>query len=175
MSQSEHEQHQREDLLKEHPWGDTGQIVLGILFLVVWIGDSFILHLTTSINTQVPLGVRAAISLVNILAAIYLAVASHRTMLGDVRDEPQVVRTGVYGIVRHPMYLSVILLSLGLLLFSLSLAAAGVWILLIGFMHIIARYEERELVAYFGEDYRNYQEEVKMWLPTVSGRLLDNG
>ena len=139
----------------------------------MWIGDSFIFHLTTSINSNVSLGVRAGISLVNILAAVYLAEASHRTMLGQVRDEPKVVRSGVYGIVRHPMYLSVILLALGLLLFSLSLAAACVWILLIGFMHVIARYEERQLVAYFGEDYRDYQREVRMWLPTASGRLLN--
>jgi protein-S-isoprenylcysteine O-methyltransferase Ste14 len=68
------------------------------------------------------------------------------------------------------MYLSEILLSLGVLLFSLSLAAAGVWILMIAFLHVIAQYEERQLLAHFGEEYRDYKSEVSMWLPTVRSR-----
>ena len=68
------------------------------------------------------------------------------------------------------MYLSEILLSLGVLLFSLSLAAAGVWILMIAFLHVIARYEERQLLAHFGEEYRDYMSDVSMWLPSIRAR-----
>lgn len=160
----------RPDLLAEHPWGDVGQIVLAVLFLAIWTADTFFLHYTTFINAQVPSDLRIAIGIVNVLVALYLASASHRILLGQTRDEPQLIRDGVFGIVRHPMYLSEILLSLGVLLFSLSLAAAGVWILAIAFLHIIARYEERQLLAHFGEEYRDYMSDVSMWLPSVRSR-----
>ena len=160
---------QRSDLLAEHPWGDTGQIVLAILFLVVWIGDTFFLHYTTFINAQAPFGLRVSVGTVNLLAALYLARTSHRLAFKQLGETPRVIREGVFGIVRHPMYLSEILLYLGLLLFSLSLAAACVWGLAIGFLHFIARYEEHQLLAHFGEDYREYMQEVPMWLPSISG------
>ena len=175
MSHRRQGSEERSDLLAEHPWGDVGQIVLAVLFLVVWITDTFFLRYTTFINSQVPSELRMAIGVVNVLVALYLASASHRVLLRKTRDEPQLIREGVFGIVRHPMYLGEILLYLGVLLFSLSLAAAAVWIAAIAFLHIIARYEERQLLAYFGEDYRRYTEEVRMWLPSVSGGMSNPG
>lgn len=154
-------------LLAEHPWADAGQIVLAILFLVVWIADLFFLQYTTFINAQVPPGLRGAIGLVNLLVAAYLAISSLRLMFGEKTATPRVIREGVFGIVRHPMYLSEILLALGLLLFSLSLAAAVIWAVAIGFLQIIAKIEERQLLAHFGEEYRNYMDAVPMWLPRV--------
>ncbi|MFC2079550.1 methyltransferase family protein [Candidatus Bipolaricaulota bacterium] len=173
MSVSGRDHRQRSDLLAEHPWGDAGQLVLAILFLVVWAVDTFLLHYTTFVNAHVLLGLRIAVGIVNILVAFYMARSSQRIVFGTVREPPEIIREGVYGIVRHPMYLSEILLGLGLLLFSLSLAAAAVWVLAIGFLHIIARYEERQLLAHFGDDYREYMREVPMWLPSVTARLLD--
>jgi len=72
---------------------------------------------------------------------------------------------GVFGIVRHPVYLSEILLYLGLLILSMSVAAATVWVITIGFLCYISRYEERKLLARFGEGYAQYMREVPMWFP----------
>jgi protein-S-isoprenylcysteine O-methyltransferase Ste14 len=170
MTHRKQESEERTDLLAEHPWGDVGQIVLAVLFLVVWIADSFFLHYTTFINLQVRSDLRIAIGIVNVLVALYLASASHRILLGKTRDDPQLIQESVFGIVRHPMYLGEILLFLGILLFSLSLAAAGVWVLMIAFLYVIARYEERQLLAHFGEEYRDYMSHVSMWLPSIRAR-----
>jgi hypothetical protein len=32
---------QRDDLTGEHPFGDAGQIIFALLFLGIWIADSF--------------------------------------------------------------------------------------------------------------------------------------
>ena len=160
----------RESLTGEHPWGDAGQIVLAVLFFVVWILDSFVCRITTFLNPIVLLYVRIPLGVVIVLAAAYLVRRSQQIVFGEDQEKPHVIRNGVFGIVRHPMYLSEILLYLGLLLFSLSLAAACVWGLAIGFLHVIARYEERQLLAHFGEDYRDYMQEVRMWLPSLSSR-----
>ncbi len=39
----------------EHPWGDLGQLILLGLFLIIWVGDSFVLHLTTVLAVYTPL------------------------------------------------------------------------------------------------------------------------
>ncbi len=83
----------------------------------------------------------------NLLASICLARTSLRIVFGETRETSQVIREGVFKIVRHPTYLSEILLYLGVFLFILSLAAVVVWMLGIGFLHVIARYEERRLLA----------------------------
>ena len=170
MSPHSHRQRQRSDLLAEHPWGDVGQIVLAILFFSVWIADTFFLRYTTFLSSHVSLNLRIAIGVVNALVAAYLARTSMKIVFGETREPPQVIREGVFGIVRHPMYLSEILLYLSFLLFNPSLAAACVWVLGIAFFYVIAKYEERQLLAYFGEDYRDYMQEVRMWLPSVSNR-----
>jgi protein-S-isoprenylcysteine O-methyltransferase Ste14 len=48
---------------------------------------------------------------------------------------------------------------------SISLAAAAVGVVAIGFLHCISRYEERLLLERFGEEYEQYMREVPMWNP----------
>jgi protein-S-isoprenylcysteine O-methyltransferase Ste14 len=73
----------------------------------------------------------------------------------------------VFGVVRHPIYLSELLLYLGFLILGLSLAAGGVWLVAIGFLHAISRYEEELLLARFGEEYERYKRDVPMWIPRL--------
>ncbi|MBC8478191.1 DUF1295 domain-containing protein, partial [bacterium] len=93
------------------------------------------------------------------------AWTSIRIVFGEVREQPAVIRQGVFNLVRHPMYLSEILLYLGLLLLSLSLAATFVWLLAIIFLHFISRHEEKLLLERFGNEYARYLHEVPMWIP----------
>ncbi len=88
-------------------------------------------------------------------------------VFGERRDELQVIREGVFGVVRHPIYLSEIILYLGFLLISVSLAATIVWIFAICFLHYISRHEEKLLIDQFGEEYRQYMQKVPMWVPRI--------
>ena len=89
---------------------------------------------------------------------------------GEVRNEPSVIRKGVFGFVRHPIYLSEVLLYLGLLMIRVSLAAAVIWIVASGFLYYLSRYEEKLLLERFGEDYEIYMRDVGMWLPRLGRR-----
>jgi protein-S-isoprenylcysteine O-methyltransferase Ste14 len=95
----------------------------------------------------------------------YLARTGLAIVFGERREKPGVIRKGVFGVVRHPVYLSEILFYLGLLMLSLSLAAVGIWGVTVGFLHHISRYEENLLLARFGQDYAKYMQEVPMWFP----------
>jgi len=86
------------------------------------------------------------------------------------REKPSVIMKSVFKVVRHPIYLSEILLYLGLLMLSISLAGFVVLLMAIVFLHYISRHEERILFARFGEEYRKYMQEVPMWIPRLQKR-----
>lgn len=161
---------QRADLTGEHALGDFGQLVLACLFAATWIVDSFVLQVTTILNHHVPLLIRIPLAVLLLALSAYLAWKGLATVFGEVRDEPGVITTGVFGIVRHPIYLSELLLYLGFLMLSLSLAAAVVWCAAIIFLHYISRCEEKLLLARFGEEYARYMRDVPMWIPRLHRR-----
>jgi protein-S-isoprenylcysteine O-methyltransferase Ste14 len=88
-------------------------------------------------------------------------------MVDDLRDKQSVSRLvtdrGPYRWIRHPLYLSSLLmiwsypdLTLGRLLFN---SLFTVWVI------VAILLEERGLVATFGESYRDYQREVPILIP----------
>ncbi|MGD8388572.1 MAG: isoprenylcysteine carboxylmethyltransferase family protein [Desulfobacteraceae bacterium] len=157
----------REDLAGEHRLGDAGQALFACLFGAVWIGDTFFLQSTTSLNAYAPLWVRIPLGIALLVLAGWMARTGLNIVFGEERTKPGVIRKGVFNWVRHPIYLSEILLYLGLLVMSLSLASAVVWIAAIAFLHVISRHEERLLLDRFGEDYARYMREVAMWIPRI--------
>lgn len=158
---------QRDDLTGEHTFGDIGQVVLACLLATTWIADTFFFKQTTFLNQYVPLYARIPFGVVLLVLSGYLAKTSLSIVFGEERENPVVIRKGVFNVVRHPVYLSEILFYLGLLILSISLAAAVVWVIAIGFLHYISRYEERLLLARFGEEYGQYMLEVPMWFPRL--------
>lgn len=77
------------------------------------------------------------------------------------------VKSGIYGYIRHPLYLSIFLLGTGIVLKD----PASVQIL-IGTINFIAVYitaliEEKEMISKFGDDYRIYMKETKMFIPYI--------
>ena len=157
----------RDDLIGEHMKGDAGQLILACLFFSVWIADSFFLKYTTALNSIVPLGVRLPVGIILLVLSAYLAWKGMAIVFGEKRQKPAVIRKSVFGIVRHPIYLSEILLYPGLLMMSISLAATIVWLIGICFLHYISRYEEKILLAHFGKEYQQYMSEVPMWIPRL--------
>jgi len=165
---SQNKKHQHwEDLTGEYFASDAGQIILALLFSGTWITDSFFLEYTTFLNQYIPLAIRIPIGLVFLIISGYLSIKGHSIVFGKNREEPCVIKKGVFSIVRHPIYLSEILLYLGLLILNSSLAAAVVWIIGIGFLHYISKYEESLLLARFGKEYEQYMKEVPMWIPRL--------
>lgn len=160
-------QKHRDDLTGEHAAGDIGQLVLVCLFAAIWIADAFFFKYTTFLNQYVPLVVRIPLGLALLVLAGYLMKTSLSIVFGEEREKPGVIRKGAFRIVRHPVYLSEILLYLGFLMLSISLAAALVLVIAIGFLHYISRYEEKLLFARFGDDYKEYMRETPMWCPRL--------
>lgn len=162
---------EREDLTGEHKVGDAGQALLAVLFGAVWIADSFFLEYTTFLNRYVSNWIRTPVGLVVLAVSGIMAASGLSIVFGEERENPCVIKKGVFKVVRHPIYLSEVLAYLGMLVLSLSLAAAVVWLVAVGFLYYISRHEEQLLIARFGAEYEQYMREVGMWFPRIGRRL----
>ena len=155
----------RDDLIGEYVYGDIGQLIFLVIFLIVWIADSFIFKYSTFLTRYISNFFRVPISLVIFIISGLLAITGLNTVFGKKREGPYLITTGVFSIVRHPIYLALILFYLGFILLSLSLLSIPVWILIIVFYYTISRYEEKLLVKAFGSAYGEYMRKVPMFLP----------
>jgi protein-S-isoprenylcysteine O-methyltransferase Ste14 len=160
----------RDNLAGEHALTDIGQLVLLVVFLFVWIVDSFVIRLSV-LSAYVPLYIRVPFVLASVVAGVLLVRPSHRAIFGTATQRPQIVTRGVYQIVRHPMYLGSILFFLAFLVSTLSIMSAAIWIIIIGFYLYVARHEERLLIRKFGTKYEDYRKRVPMLFPwKIGGR-----
>ena len=157
--------HQRSDLAGEHKYGDAGQLAIASIFVMTWICDTFILQYTTFLNQNVPNSIRLPLGIVFLSVSAFLASKGLSIVFREKRENPGVIRKSVFEVIRHPIYLSEILLYLGLLMLSLSLAAALIWGIAIMFLHYIAKYEEMLCLVRYGEEYNRYMRDVPMWVP----------
>ena len=158
---------ERKDLVGEHALSDIGQLLLLFTFLTAWILDSFVFSYSTFISNYVPLYVKVPLSVIILFSSGYLARAGLSIVFGETREEPSVIKKGVFGIVRHPIYLGAILLYLGLLVITFSIIATGIWVLIIAFYYFNSKHEEKLLLEKFGKDYNEYKKEVPMLIPRM--------
>ncbi len=87
----------------------------------------------------------------------------------ELSNQPngRLLRDGIYGVVRHPRYLTA---GIGVIADLLIVNHLGLYILAIsvippGFLMLML--EERELVDRFGEAYRDYQRDVPRLIPRL--------
>lgn len=170
-SNSKHKTHHgRPDLIGEHLWGDMGQLILFFIFMTVWITDSFFFKYSVFFSGHVPNYIRIILAVIILIFSGILARKGLKIVFGEVREKPEIINKGVFRIVRHPIYLGSILLYLGLIMFSLSIASFVVWIVIIIFYYLISKYEEKLLLKEFGDAYRKYMKEVPMLIPCIIKR-----
>ena len=150
----------------EHPLGDSGQVILLVLFLLIWVVDSFFLRISTFLSDFISLYIRLIIFVMIFVTAVYLIRSSHAVVSHGQRPDG-VVSTGAFRYVRHPLYLGSIMFYLGLAVASASLFSLVLVVLIFIFYNCIASYEEKLLLDRFHEEYRNYKIKTGKWLPMI--------
>lgn len=155
----------REDLTGEHKLGDTVQLILLIIFLAVWVLDSFVLGFSTFLAESVPWFIRYPAGIILLIFTFFLERSGLGTVFGKPQETPHVITGGVFSVVRHPIYLGAILGYAGMICMTLSLASAAILIVIVAFYVYISRYEEKLLTKRFGNEYREYMKKVPMLCP----------
>ena len=150
----------------EHPFGDSGQLILLVLFLLIWVVDSFLLRISTFLSDYISLYIRLVILGLLLVTAAYLIRSGHVVVKHEQRPSG-VVSTGAFQYVRHPLYLGSIMFYLGLSVATASLFAIALVVVIFLFYNYIASYEEKILEERFGEQYRNYKNRTGKWMPLI--------
>jgi len=150
----------------EHPFGDSGQLVLLILFLIIWVVDSFLLKISTFLSDDISLYIRLIILVLILVTAVYLIRSGHSVVNHGQRPSG-VVSTGAFRYVRHPLYLGSIMFYLGLSLATASLFSLVLVVLIFIFYNHIASYEDKLVEDRFHEEYRNYKKKTGKWMPMI--------
>jgi len=156
----------KDNLAGEHRISDIGQLTLYCLFMAIWISD-MVLDYSNFLNDYFLQVIRLPISISLLILSGYMAGTGLSIVFGKKAQVQGVIRKGVFRFVRHPIYLSEIILYLGLLLINISLAAVPALIIAMFFLHYISRHEEKLLLAKYGDEYKRYMEEVPMWFPRL--------
>ncbi len=94
------------------------------------------------------------------------AARSDPALLG-MEKTSRLVTAGLYRHIRHPLYSSLLFLAWGIVFKSPSWLDAGLTLLCTFFLAATARVEERENIAYFGDEYVEYMQHSKMFIPLI--------
>lgn len=111
------------------------------------------------------------LSNVLIIAGFMLIAAAWR-VLHAAQQAGLIATTGPYAYVRHPQYTGFILVMFGFLLQWPTLLTLAMFPVLVWMYARLARAEERDAIAAFGDAYRQYAARVPAFLPRP-GRLPD--
>jgi len=79
----------------------------------------------------------------------------------------QLITSGIYKYIRHPLYSSLFLLTWGIFFKSTSLASGALAALSTIFLVFTAKADEAECVQFFGSAYSKYMQKTKMFVPYV--------
>lgn len=140
-------------------------LALAVLALPVWFFD--------------PFSLRQVVSWILLIWSIYPVVEGLRLLRGRGRPDDRrggeallglekttaLVTGGLYGLIRHPMYTSLLMLAWGVFLKIPSLSGLALALAATIFLYQTAKIEEGENTAYFGQPYVDYRRRTKMFIP----------
>lgn len=97
----------------------------------------------------------------------YLLLKSKGSPDSNFENTSILVSSGIYKHIRHPLYLSIFLFGMGVML-----KKPGNLQLVLGFLvavsvYITAKTEEGEMIEKFGDEYRDYMKHTKMFIPGI--------
>jgi len=146
----------------------------------VTVFEPFLLGAAAFIFARTPRSVASGTGLVALVAGAIIVLCGYGLLFWAFWSWPalfvghailpdhQVIRTGVYGVVRHPVYLAAFLIWLGL---GIAFRSRGVVALTV--LYVIPAYlayirsEERMMREEFGDTYRDYCRDVPGLIPRL--------
>ena len=172
----------REDVEKETSETDRvgfGKVQAALTFIILAYLVFSILYLLSqpwmdwSQIPQYPIllrlcGTIVALVMVPLLAWIHRELDRQYSAVLEIQVNHQLITTGPYEKVRHPMYTVLGLFSLGL-----SLVTANMLVILFAVLLILAfpmwvRVEEQKMIETFGDEYIDYMERTGQFFPKLS-------
>lgn len=148
---------------------------IGRVFMFFLLAETFgyfpvpLLHDSLFPKPPVVADIGAVCALVGLGAAITArrALSSNWSSNIDIKHEHELITSGLYALIRHPIYTGIILLALGTFLESARISALIFLVLLVAFLLFKLRAEEAFLMEQFPEQYPRYRERTKALIPYI--------
>lgn len=83
----------------------------------------------------------------------------------NFENTTRLVTTGLYRFIRHPMYASLLFMGWGMFLKEINMVTAFITAGITLAVYLTCRVEEKEMIARFGEEYREYMKRTRLWIP----------
>ena len=152
-------------------WRESG--LLSLAFLGLWIVPAIYALTGFPATLDRPLiPAIAVLGVVSLCGGLFLFYRSHAD-LGrnwsislEIRNEHRLVTTGIYRLIRHPMYSSFFLLAVAQLMLLPNWFAGATGLIGVGMLYAFRiRQEERMMIERFGAEYRDYMAHTARLIP----------
>lgn len=98
----------------------------------------------------------------------FILLASAWKVLYEAQRNYGLATTGLYARIRHPQYVGFVMILLGFLFQWPTLLTLGMLPILLYMYYRLAIREERDMLAQFGEEYRQYRDQTPAFFPALS-------
>jgi protein-S-isoprenylcysteine O-methyltransferase Ste14 len=120
-----------------------------------------------------PFSLLQVISWFLLFLSLYVVIAGY--LLLKRKGKPSInfentsllVKSGIYGYIRHPLYLSILLLGTGIVLKDPGTVQLVLGVINLIAVWVTARIEEKEMIEKFGDQYLTYLKDTKMFVPYI--------
>ena len=129
-----------------------------LAFVLLFLNSSFT-------SKTVPLSIFLVGFIIGIYA-IYNNKLHNFNIIPEIKDGAELVTHGIYGHIRHPMYFSVALMMLGVIIFNLNIINITIYLLLLLSLFLKANKEEK-LWSKKTSNYKKYKQKTKMIIPYI--------
>jgi protein-S-isoprenylcysteine O-methyltransferase Ste14 len=148
---------------------NTGLLYLGFLLILSGRSAPGLLGLLVVPQTILIYVMGTVFTIIGVAFAIWSrqSLRTNWSSVVAITEGQQFIQSGPYAIVRHPIYAGMLLALLGTTLVSSTVGSLLGFLLAIISLWQKARIEEQFLMAEFGEQYANYQHEVKFLIPFI--------
>jgi len=138
-----------------------------LIYVIIQFSAIFALIINTNIeNIGITSWVLMFLSLLVGVTALVNMKISNLNIVPNLKDNHILVTNGIYNYIRHPMYTSVILLCLALLLTNLNTINILIMLILIIDLYLKANFEEKLLITRF-DNYKEYVNKTGKFLPFI--------
>jgi protein-S-isoprenylcysteine O-methyltransferase Ste14 len=167
-------------------WKDEGDFIM-IALRLFGFGTWIVLLLSLALPGLLPwsrfklsftghlAGALVLVCAIGLIHWLFRAIGTNITDTVGIKENHQLVQSGPYRLIRHPLYTASILIftGFGLLLSNWLIPLLGI----ITFALIVIRLprEEQNLINHFGESYRSYMKSTPRFFPKLLGKHQARG
>ena len=151
---------------REMPYAPLIGFSTSIIFMIVWMLDN-IFSISLILNRFCPLTIRSIFFVTLLCLGVIFLYISRKILFHNGELSDTLVTDGIFGRVRHPMYLGGLLIFISFILLSISLISIALFIIIFILYNKMATYEEKILEGMFRDQYLEYKKQVPKWIPKL--------